>query len=484
MKKNLLSSLVKAAGCVGITLLSLTNATAQQYVTVENLNAPDTWIAYGSWFLNNGNYESGQPLTYDNGSTWGVADVKSVLDATANTIALYPNYNTYDPASTTWSDGQGHGNRIFEGSTYVERRNLAGEQLVFSGKTVSTTLLPAFKDIAYIKVLNPDAGYSTDFIVTANLVAGENFTLSTAGFVIQPGRVVQYGFSVTGLNANPTQMAANGFTVVTADEPQVNEGNVVTLDASSPLIGYATWYQLDGTSWIGGESVANLAELKTTKNTANNTIVLQPNFSRYASADPAWISGDTGSRIYEANSYILNDALLGQTITFKGHTLSNTLATGYVATAVVKVLNADYSTVLLEQVAPLVTGEDFSITVNTAIAGGAHVQYGFMVKGRNANPTQEAALGSTIIGESTAGVAAFATASTKIYPNPATTVLNIASDNVIETASVYNVLGQKVIDRKVNAAQGTLDVSGLNSGVYIINTSANGQVTSARFVKQ
>ncbi len=481
MKKSLLSKFLKGAALVGITILSANSANAQVNVTVGGLDTP-IWVAYASWFENNGNFENNQPLTYVTGSAWAPADVKSVLDATSNTISLYPNYNTYDATNPVWSDGAGNGNKIFEGNTYVERTDLAGQQLVFSGKTLSTTLVAGFKDTAFIKVLDPANGYATELLLTEALVAGENFTISTGGFVIQPGRLVQYGFTVLGKNANPTQEAANGFTVVTADEPEVSEGTVVTLSATNyaSLLGYATWFQPDGTTWIGGGEYG-VPDLKTTKDDVNNQLILQPNFLAYG-AGPEWQNGAIGSRVFEANTYVLNDALLGEVVTFKGQTITNTLAAGYTAVAFVKVLNADYSVIVAQEASNLVTGEDWNITLDTAAAtGGAHVQYGFIVKGLNANPNQEPTLGSAIVGLPTAGVADFSKNAVIMYPNPASSVLNFASEDTIEAIQIFNVMGQKVISVKNTK---TVDVSGLTNGVYIVNTTVNGKQSAARFIKQ
>jgi Secretion system C-terminal sorting domain len=487
MKRSLLSKFLKGAALVGITILSANSTNAQTtYVTVGNLATPapptpPTWIAYASWFENNGNFENNQPLTYVTGSQWAPADVKSVLDATANTIALYPNYTQYNAADPYWSDGAGNGNKIFEGNTFVERTDLAGQQLVFSGKTLSTTLSADFKDTAFIKVLDPNNNYVTELYLTEALVENENFTISTGGFVIQPGRLVQYGFTVLGKNANPTQLDANGFTVVTADEPEVSEGTVVTLDATNygALLGYATWFQPDGT-WINGGSYG-VPDLKTTKNDAENQLILQPNFLAYG-AGPEWQNGPIGSRIFEANTYILNDALLGEVVTFKGHTLTNTLADGYTATAFVKVLNFDYTTILDQEAVELETDQDWELTLDTSsVTGGVHVQYGFIVKGLNANPNQEDLLGSAVVGLPTAGVADFTKNAVIMYPNPASTVLNFASEDTIEAIQIFNVMGQKVIS--VNNAT-TVDVSGLTNGVYIVNTTVNGKQSATRFIKQ
>lgn len=72
----------------------------------------------------------------------------------------------------------------------------------------------------------------------------------------------------------------------------------------------------------------------------------------------------------------------------------------------------------------------------------------------------------------------------RIYPNPATNLLNIESEVSIEKVAVYNILGQEVISKSPNAELVTLDVSSLQVGVYIVKTSINGDVSSTRFIKE
>src|SRR5690606_17266513 len=64
-----------------------------------------------------------------------------------------------------------------------------------------------------IKGLNPNTGYSTDVYVHTPLVPG---VFSITAPDIPAGLIVQYGFSVTGLNGNPAHLASNGFATVTA----------------------------------------------------------------------------------------------------------------------------------------------------------------------------------------------------------------------------------------------------------------------------
>ncbi len=76
------------------------------------------------------------------------------------------------------------------------------------------------------------------------------------------------------------------------------------------------------------------------------------------------------------------------------------------------------------------------------------------------------------------------TLNARIYPNPATNLLNIESEISIEKVSVYNILGLEVISKSPNAELVTLDVSSLQVGVYIVKTSINGNVSSTRFIKE
>ncbi len=65
-----------------------------------------------------------------------------------------------------------------------------------------------------------------------------------------------------------------------------------------------------------------------------------------------------------------------------------------------------------------------------------------------------------------------------IYPNPATSVLNVNGENV-ERVELYNALGQQVMSEN-GAAQ--LDVNGLAKGAYILKVYSNGKVGSQKVI--
>ncbi len=78
----------------------------------------------------------------------------------------------------------------------------------------------------------------------------------------------------------------------------------------------------------------------------------------------------------------------------------------------------------------------------------------------------------------------FSALNIKMYPNPAANVLNIEALTKIEKISVYNMLGQEVISKSVGVQSISLDVSNLQSGMYIIKTNIDGVTAASRFAKQ
>jgi hypothetical protein len=70
------------------------------------------------------------------------------------------------------------------------------------------------------------------------------------------------------------------------------------------------------------------------------------------------------------------------------------------------------------------------------------------------------------------------------YPNPSNGVLNLQSVDNIEHVSLYNLLGQRVLDNQVNATESKLDVSGLSTGTYLMKVTVNGQIGTYKVLKQ
>ena len=476
-KKLLYNKRAKRFAAAGMSLLGFLSY-SQTNVTVD---ASATWI--GSMNI----YDLANAYQWSSG--WGFEDLKAETNATANTITLYPNYNLYNATDAYWVVN-GAGIKVAEALPHVDANALLGQNVTFSGNVSSYTIAAPYTVSAYIKmayVQDIEPYYTPVGEAIVPITTTGNFTLSydTAPLAATANHL-EYGFIVKGVIANPENAAALGNVVITADEPEVPQGTEVHVDTASTLIGYANFFQLDGTSYIDGHAYG-VSDLKTVLNTGDNTIDLHPNFYEFANevaTNPTatiWHNGEVGTRVFEGNTYVQDDALAGAAFTYKGHTISNTLATGYTGIAFIKIFDANYGNLQMTT-APLVAGQDFSISATPA--AGSHVQYGYSVTGINANPSQEAALGFARVGQATATVIPVVKRAIAVYPNPASNVLNITAEDTITTIQVYNTLGQQVINISPNNSTATLNVSGLKAGVYLLNTVSNNKATTTRFVKQ
>ena len=71
-----------------------------------------------------------------------------------------------------------------------------------------------------------------------------------------------------------------------------------------------------------------------------------------------------------------------------------------------------------------------------------------------------------------------------IYPNPATTELHVETTSgiTISEIQVYNITGKQVMHLN-NVSNGTLDISALTSGIYLIKMQVDDQVVIKKLVK-
>ena len=211
--------------------LSLSMGVAAQ--NTVSVDAGGNWLGYANIF---------DPATGDYvfGEAWGIQDIKTVVDAGAGTLTLQPNFNTYadNPTDPFWVDQTtGLGAKLFEGNSYIEDNSLAGAELTFSGNINSNTLDAGYDAIAFIKVFN--ANYSVLKIATAPLT-GANFEVVFTDVNAAEDAVVQYGFQIIGLNANPDNEAALGNVVVSGGALSVNDFNAASFSVA-PNPSNAVW---------------------------------------------------------------------------------------------------------------------------------------------------------------------------------------------------------------------------------------------------
>ncbi|MDR6761784.1 putative delta-60 repeat protein [Flavobacterium sp. 2755] len=72
-----------------------------------------------------------------------------------------------------------------------------------------------------------------------------------------------------------------------------------------------------------------------------------------------------------------------------------------------------------------------------------------------------------------------------LHPNPASNVLNIEADENISINSIeiFNILGQSVLNLKNQKTFSSIDISGLNKGIYFIRINSNKEITTKKFFK-
>jgi hypothetical protein len=81
------------------------------------------------------------------------------------------------------------------------------------------------------------------------------------------------------------------------------------------------------------------------------------------------------------------------------------------------------------------------------------------------------------------GVSNFKSSEIRIFPNPASDILQLSSLENVTSFQVFNLLGQPLIT-KSNPQNSAIDISGLNSGIYLIKIWKDGSDHTFRFIKK
>lgn len=263
----------------------------------------------------------------------------------------------------------------------------------------------------------------------------------------------------------------------------------VTVNTSDNIVGFANVFELpeNGGAYAFG-SDWGLPDMKTVIDADDNTITLQPNFNTYDPDDEFWVDPSTGegNKIFEGNTYVENSALAGQTVTFEGNVIDYTISSEYEVTAYIKALdpNNNFATVVSE-IYDIDGVGSFSITANN-IPDGLLVQYGYAVIGVNANPADEAALGSVVVEPANLSSASFNKAKFAAYPNPTYDAWTFESDFAeITSIKVFDINGRLVAEL-ANSQDNVLkiDASSLESGLYFANVKTENSSETIKLIKK
>ncbi|MGA2324185.1 MAG: PEP-CTERM sorting domain-containing protein [Sedimentisphaerales bacterium] len=185
-----------------LALVSVGNANT----LVSGVNSGDTWLGYVNCFNTDGTYAGW-------GSAWGTADLPASWP-TATTLVLAPNTNCYNATDSYWVDPVTLlGNKIVEADMYREWDGglLSGQTVTFDYTVQANTLPAGYVAQAFIKVLDPTAGWATVQSTFLNLTPGAgSLSLAVGNYA-----VTQVGFMVKGLDCDPLgSTALTGVTIV------------------------------------------------------------------------------------------------------------------------------------------------------------------------------------------------------------------------------------------------------------------------------
>lgn len=282
-------------------------------------------------------------------------------------------------------------------------------------------------------------------------------------------------------------------------KPQVSVPNIVNFDASSNWTAYMNVFETpaNGGGYLFGSSWA-VQDAKSTLDVNIGTagsLTLQPNYNTYmgSPSDPYWVNQATGlgNKEMEASTFVEpGSTYLGADFTFTGNVISYTLdSTQYTAKVFVKALDPanGYSDALNgTKVIDIPPSGNFSISVDSAsLTAGLILQYGFSIRGTNANPADEVALGSIVIGAMNSNTSINKikeqASAVAIYPNPVKDVLSISTEKTIEAFKIMDLRGVVLLEGDDAAA---INVSNLNAGTYFIEfIFSDGKETNS-FIKQ
>jgi hypothetical protein len=75
----------------------------------------------------------------------------------------------------------------------------------------------------------------------------------------------------------------------------------------------------------------------------------------------------------------------------------------------------------------------------------------------------------------------------KIFPNPASSQINLSFDNSFENASlkITSILGQTVLEKQnISGNNFSFDVSNLSNGTYLVQVKDGSSRSTSKFIKQ
>lgn len=71
-----------------------------------------------------------------------------------------------------------------------------------------------------------------------------------------------------------------------------------------------------------------------------------------------------------------------------------------------------------------------------------------------------------------------------IFPNPASSQINLQSANIINLVEIYDLAGKRIVSMEANSTQVVVNVENLTAGLYFVKATAEGKTLTTKFVKK
>ena len=159
--------------------------------------------------------------------------------------------------------------KYIEASSYIEDNTLAGSDLTFTGNVSVSDLGSEYTVVAFVKALDPNAGYATVVNNTADISSTGDFTTSATAAELAAGYIIQYGFSVTGPLADPADTTL-GSVVIGEATAGVDDNSFVNVSVY-PNPSNSNWNFRTGNTVITSVEVFNLLGKRVVSQNNNST---------------------------------------------------------------------------------------------------------------------------------------------------------------------------------------------------------------------
>jgi hypothetical protein len=458
------------------------------------------------------------------------------IEVTAASTTSYVDYLYKDASGSCDTTGWTCIDDIYQTGVYPIGTLTAGtEYLILLDSETTTALSQTFKIVCPLVCVEPTATFAVvnnctvapGFFVTANITnlgSATSLTVSdnqaSATQTVTAAGLVQFGPYALGtpvvLTLTNNQLTT--CTLVSASQTQADcppscatlttpanlATNVAFTTPTSGIISLAWTAPTTGpvpTNYtiMWGTSIATMVSLGNTPNTGVNITNVPYNTTFYWSAVPNFAAGSvTGCAIFSFTSagspgYCLNGAQwpvatfvptcsgAAENITIGGWageysrvTVTSGVQytfTSSVATDFITIGNAAGTAAIVYGTTPLTWTSD----VDGDIRFYTHLSDGC----ETAQVDRTRSISCPNLATDT-----FDNANFTYRPNPVVDVLNLQYNKAITSVAVYNIVGQQVITKTVNANMSQVDMSALPSGTYMVKVTSNNEVKTIKVVKE